>query len=264
MVAKELRSAWWKPLFLAPLVVISVLEIPAYRASERFPDYSSPWPMGETFSAEVAVNQIFSVYTGGAIFSLGILAVLLGSLFVSPEASRGTIFFLLSRPLSRNRILLTKYAVGAGVLLAVAILGHAFVLGFAVLVKGYPLGIFNVWGMALSSVLIWLVSLPVLGLAASFSILSRNPIVSLLATCVAIATAFAIPLGVLFYVSNNYSMQTLEALSSFGERVWSLVVFVSWDLYNGESLEITSFLIWPLFAAVMLAAALWLFRRKSY
>ncbi len=36
MVAKELWSAWWKPLLLAPLVVLSVLELPAYRASDRY------------------------------------------------------------------------------------------------------------------------------------------------------------------------------------------------------------------------------------
>lgn len=255
MVAKELRSAWWKPLLLAPLVVLSVLELPAYQSSER---------IMETSPGEVAVNQVFSMYVGGAIWSLGILAVLLGSLLISTEASRGTIFFLLSRPMSRNRILLTKYAVGAGVLLAVAILGHAFVLGFAVIVKGYPLGIFNVWGMALSSVLIWLVSLSLLGLAAAFSILFRNPVVSILATCVTVAAAFAAFVGVTAYVADNYSMQTLEALSRFGERVWSLAGFASWDLYSGESLAITSFLIWPTLAALMLLAALWLFRRKSY
>lgn len=68
-------------------------------------------------------------YLWGLIFNPGnsaglvllILAATVGSSLIAAEVSRNTIFVLLSRPLSRERVLLTKYGVGAAGLLGVTL-----------------------------------------------------------------------------------------------------------------------------------------------
>jgi nitric oxide reductase large subunit len=100
MISKELRSVWWKVLVVAVPVVWAAPTLPSYERAER---------ISERFSSEVAVDQVSSMYTGG-LWALALLAILLGSVLVSAEVSRNTIFLLLSKPLSRNRTAATAYS----------------------------------------------------------------------------------------------------------------------------------------------------------
>ena len=76
-------------------------------------------------------------------------------------------YFLLSKPASRERVLLTKYAVSGTILLAVALLGSAgLVVTAAVMGRPQPLV-----GMLVSTLLLWLGLLFVLGVALLFSVI---------------------------------------------------------------------------------------------
>lgn len=254
MAAKELRDAWWKVLLVALPVVLAAPTLPAYESAQRAP---------ERFVTDIALEQVWNMY-GGGLWALGFLAILLGALLLSAETGRDTIFFLLSKPISRNRILFTKYAVCAGILLAAAILGHVLVLCVAVFAKGYPLGLFDAGGMALSTVLLWLASLTVLGLATIFSIVLRNPLASLAVTCAAMFSGLMLFILTLGYVGSRVSQQTYDTLSAVAGRVWELSTFASLELYEGERLAITNLLVWLTLAAITFLAALWIFRRRTY
>ena len=81
------------------------------------------------------------------------LAAVLGVGLVSAEAGRSTIFFLLSKPVGRDRVLLAKWTAGAVALLGIAaFFGTVFVLSAAA--KGYPLDILSATGIGLSVLLL--------------------------------------------------------------------------------------------------------------
>jgi hypothetical protein len=158
----------------------------------------------------------------------------------------------------------TKYAVCAGALLVAAILGHIMVFTVAGFAKDYPPGLFDGWGMILSTLLLWLVSLLGLGLATIFSVVFGNPLVSLAATCasffVALMAVFHVPMTIATLVSED----TWRTLLRAGIRTWPLVTFSSRSLYTGESLGISNVLVWLTIATIPLPVAFWLFRRKAY
>src|SRR5205823_5577605 len=118
----------------------------------------------------------YGIYAWSVAFSptnnsgtvLLIVAALLGASLVAGEVSKGTIFLLLSRPLSRERILLTKYAIGAAVLLAMNLFA-GLVLVVASAISGH-LQDLNLGGVAASVLFFWLGTLFVLGLATLFSV----------------------------------------------------------------------------------------------
>ena len=113
------------------------------------------------------------------------LAAVLGVGPVSAEAGRSTIFFLLSKPVGRDRVLLAKWTVGAVALLGIAAFcgiafcGTAF-FAFAA-AKGYPLDLLSGTGIGLSILLLWLGSLSVFGPALAISVLMRNLVWSAIA-----------------------------------------------------------------------------------
>lgn len=232
MIAKEWRDAWWKLLAAAVAVVPSVLIV-----AEYLPPYRSSGRVAEEFSPQIAVNHLSNVYSGGAT-ALGSLAALLGVALVSKEAARGTIFLLLSRPVGRTRVLLTKYAVCAGILLAAAASGQALLLVVAFATKGYPPGLVTVSGVVLSTVLVWLGSLPVLGAALIFSVVFRNATAS-------VAGAALVFFAYWFFAALGFGYQ-------------------GGTLYAGPNLAPTDFLVGLTAAALPLLAALWLFRRRAY
>lgn len=247
MIAREMRGIWWKLVLAAVGAVPAGLIVAAY-----LPPYETTNRVVERFSDEAALGQILNVYEGGGV-ALALLAILLGAAIVSEETSRGTIFLLLSKPTSRARILLTKYAISAGALLAAAIFGH-FILLVAALAKGYPTGLLSASGVVLSTALIWLGSLSVLGLAVIFSVLCRNALVSAAATFV---TAYLI-----FYVLPGYA--ELFVPYDILEMVAPLYSWTSAALYAGDGLALLNFLACVTAAAVLLLAPLWLFARKAY
>ncbi len=186
MIAKELRNVWWMlalgVLIFSPVLIsgptpyAQLVEIA--KTDNVFLDMRVPSMFEEDtgvpkdpvrFAAEEMALFFGAV---GKTFLIPVAAVL-GVGLVSAEAGRSTTFFLLSRPVGRDRVLLTKWAVGAVALLGiVAFFGIAFVASAAA--KGYPLDFLGVTGIGLSILLLWLGSLSDFGLALAISVSLRN------------------------------------------------------------------------------------------
>ncbi len=247
MLAKEWRDSQWKLIIAAVGAVPAVLIVATY-----LPPYETTGRVMERFTDEAALGQILNVYGGGGV-ALALLAILLGAAAVAEEVGRGTIFLLLSKSVSRGRVLLTKYVISAGILLSAAVLGHV-VLIVAAVARGYPPGLLSAYGVVLSTVLMWLGSLSILGLAVTFSVLCRNALVSAVA---AFVTSYLI-----FYVLPGYA--ELFVPYDTLEMVAPLYSWTSFELYAGEGLALLNFLACVTAAAVLLLAPLWLFGRKAY
>ena len=198
----------------------------------------------------------------GSALILVPLAAVLGVAPISGEVSKGTIFLALSRPISRDRLLLIKYATGAGILLIVALVGSAGLIVSAH-IHGYPSSSFVITNILLSAILIWLGSLCVLGTALLLSVVFGDVIRSVIATGLAVYVILKFPRDFL-----NYSLWVEHHRLGVPERLvdrlrlphyWS-----SEGLYSGDSFAVTNFLVCSIAAALPLLAALWLFRRKEY
>lgn len=282
MIAKEWRDARWK---LAVAVVFALLLIPtvtpygevvrlAQNVTTELPD-GTRIPAAERFStdpAKYAVQNTAELYKVGSIGVLLPLAALLGVALVSGEVGGGTILLLLSRPVERTRILLSKYAVCAGALLVAAILcGLSLVAGAAV--RGYPFEQFSPGGMVFSILLVWLGSLFVLGVALLASVVFRGVVAGVAATAVALYLILSALPGFslsLFYGYQARYTDTRPGMARPGAAetvIQNLGLARYWTnerMFAGEAFAGTSFLICFVAAALPLLAALWLFRRKGY
>ena len=103
---------------------------------------------------------------------MAFLAAVPGCGLIGAEANKGTTSFLLSKPVSRVRVLLILYAVSAAILLAIVVAASAALLIASVIVS-HPQAIA---GVALSTLLLWLGALLMLGLAMLFSVLFKDPL----------------------------------------------------------------------------------------
>lgn len=278
MIIKELRNVWWM-LALGILIFLPVL-------------ISGPTPYAQLVEIaktehvylDMQVPSMFEEDTGvpkdpvlfaaeemalffGAVGKTFLipLAAVLGVGLVSAEAGRSTIFFLLSKPVGRNRVLLAKWAAGAVALLGiVAFFGTAFVVSAAA--KGYPLDVLSVTGIGLSILLLWLGSLSVFGLALAISVLMRNLAWSAIAilTLMVLTWTFS---SFLYGFWMNYFLDDGESLRLSAEVVQKAIVPYYWssrDLYLGDSFALVNFTVCLLVATLTLLAALWAFRRRAF
>lgn len=310
MVAKEWHDARWKLLIgvLAFLVFVSVAPRPYERIvaeTERQIEYIKkdirtpgrpgvpegmevPTPrnyeeqqrkelerMQEPgFRVEAARWEIMDIHHGGNFLVLIPLAGLLGVALVSGEVGRGSVFLLLSRPLTRTRALLTKYSVCAVSLLVVATIGviGTFVSAYA---HDYPWGSLRVAEILVSSALFWLGSLFVLGLALLLSVALGDTIRSVVAAVVALYLLVTGP-GLLnslaqwlFWTEQDYARgfqnsQEWEAWNRPFEYLNLLNYWTATDPFTGEWVATRNLIVCLVTAALPLLAALWLFRRKAY
>ncbi len=170
------------------------------------------------------------------------LAAVLGAGLIAGEVSKGTIFLLLGKPISRERVLLTKYVVSALILFAVTVLSSvALIITAAIAGYSQQLG-----GIMISTVLLWLGVLFVLGLALLFSLLFKDVLRPLL--CTLVITILAIIPG--FF-------------PNWG--AWSLLGYWSSQAaYLGQSFPTKELIICLVAAALPLFLALILFRRQAY
>lgn len=180
--------------------------------------------------------------TNGPLF-LALFAAILGGGLLANEVSKGTIFFLLSKPVSRDRILLTKYGVSAGLLLAVSVLSSV-ALAVTSIALGHPPALLQ---LLVATGLLWLATLFPLGLALFFSLISPDSLrpvaFSLLITLALILLPAILPNGL------NWSLG----------YYWSNL-----DAYLTGSFPLKEYLVCLVAAAVPLFAALAVFRRKAY
>ena len=186
------------------------------------------------------------MYGAGGFYVLTPLAALLGAALISRESSSGGIFFILSKPISRARLLLTKYFVCAGVLLAAALLG-GLLIGILAAVYGYPVGQLEPASVVLSALLMWTGVLSALSIALLASVVFDDVVKSLVATAVATFLVFVFPVAL-----------------GIPDRSWLPYYWIGWSLGANEGPLLTNFGICLVAAAVPLVAALWLFNRKAY
>lgn len=258
MIAKEWRDARWKFLVAAvPVVLLVFFLVTPYEDTVRMVrDIPGEDPV------DVALRDISDLYYFGGLFILLPLAALLGVASVSGEVSTGSILLLLSRPVSRTRLLLTKYAVGAGVLLVAAVLGKVLLLTVAA-VRGYPIWEMRVLETVLSVIVLWCGVLFVLGTALLVSTIFRTITASIVACAVTLFLVFAFPL----IVAGSYPAGYLWELSVRLElyTYWMPTNYYhSDDFYGIGGFAPINFVVCLTAAAVPLLAALWLFNRKAY
>jgi ABC-type transport system involved in multi-copper enzyme maturation permease subunit len=213
-------------------------------------------------------------FSMGANVVLVPLAGLLGVALISGEVGRGTIFLLLSRPVSRRRTLLTKYAVCAGVLFAAAVVGAiaSIISGYA---HGYPAGSFSAVEILASAGLFWLGTLFVLGVALLASVLFGDVIKSVIAAVASLYVIHSAPdfarsfIQWLTWTDEDYerSFGPMDAWYQAFERFRLINYWTAPDIRTGEfalSLAAQNSLVCLVAAAVPLLLALWWFRRKAY
>jgi len=280
MVTKELRDVRWK-VVVALTVVLTALIVSGYPTpyplieevtahSDVQTEYENGTPIPEEYLVpsnpeDYAMQEMAGAYNVGGFVILLPLAGMLGAALIAGETGSGTIFTLLSRPVSRTRVLLTKYAVCAGVLLGCAVFG-GLLLVIAAAVRGYPLENLNIAGAVLSAILMWLGSLFVLGVALLASDIFKNVMASVMATALAMYLVFALPSFVLsIYFLFAASEFETPAIAAEVTRISNLGSYwVVEGLYVDGAVSITNFLVSLLAAAVPTFAALWLFRRKAF
>ncbi len=202
MIAKEWRDARWRFLVAAvPVVLVVFFLVTPYEDVVRMVE-GIP---GED-PVDIALRDISDLYYFGGLFVLLPLAALLGVTSISGEVGNDAIFLLLSRPASRTRLLLTKYAISAGVLLVAAVLGKVLVLAVAA-ARGYPIGQMQSTEAVLSVLVLWLGVLFVLGTALLVSVLFRSITASIVACALTLFLVFALPVVVTAFYPAGYASE---------------------------------------------------------
>lgn len=227
------------------------------------------------YPVEMARSEIIGIHQAGGYTFMVALAGLLGVALVSGEVSRGTIFLLLSKPLSRTRMLLTKYSICGAVLLMVSLAGGigAILSAYA---HGYPSGSLGAGTLLASSLLFWLGSLFVLGVALLASVIFRDVIRSIIAAALSLYLVFSAPdllRGMLEAWlwrerDNPPNDRVMNDLYDYFERFRLFNYWSAGNPYTGEWaggwVAAQNALVCLIAAAVPLLIALWIFRRKTY
>ncbi len=217
MFTKELLAARGKSAIFALLVAVSALVnmlVSLVILNDRTPFKVLSW------------NHWFQTNAAGL---LAVFAAVLGMNLISSEMSRGS-------------ILLTKYVSSAVLMLLVALLGNllVFIVGSIV---GHPPALLNI---LMTTLLLWLGSLSVLGLALIFSVLFQDVLRTVL-LALAITGALLLPLVLP------------------GWHNWSLISYwFSSDTYFNGVFPLVGLLVNLLVAAMTLFIALLLFRKQAY
>jgi ABC-type transport system involved in multi-copper enzyme maturation permease subunit len=174
MKTKEVLEARWKVgIFALITILVTSANSAFYQVVGNIADrYGTVPPMFQNLIPEHLANTFTTFvwlqwFAVNGPFLLAFLAALLGGGLIANEVSRGTIFFLLSKPISRERILLTKYGVSLGLLLAVSLIG-SLVLAIMGIILGQSLDLLR---LLLATLLLWLATLLPLGLALFFSVI---------------------------------------------------------------------------------------------
>lgn len=307
MIDKEVRSASWKFGLVALIVLVTLTQIPTpYEEivemtnmerefmEEELPQIQEEEGLSEQEAREMygpppdpvdnAMNELSGIYVTLGAGAMVVLAGLLGIGLVSGEVGGGTIFALLSRPISRRRVFLTKYVICAAFLLAAAVLGAVAVFLVA-LMRDYPFGEVTWTGVVLAVFLTWLASLFVLGIAILASIFTRNVMASLIATAAAVFLILTFPslvtaaIEIFFWNELDYNEDWRQL-----ERLYRISNYLMLNNYwpdlgyfwpGGNDFWIspisparvsktTDFIVCFFAAIIPLGASLWLFERKKF
>jgi ABC-2 type transport system permease protein len=253
MVVKELIEARWKAIIGSVVAVVAAGALAGtYNLiANALATGNATKGIPPQFQSEIqqligsyesyAWSQWFSK-TGPEV--LAILAAVLGASLIAGEINRGTIFFLLSKPVSRDGVLLTKYLVSAFILLGAILASGVALLVVAALV-GHPQPI---GGVLISTVLLWLGVLFVLGLALLFSVLFKDVLRSLVGALL-VTLVLSIP----------------GLIPNSGVNSWNLTLYwANFAAYQGTTFPLKALVICLVAALVPVAMAIPLFRRQAY
>lgn len=266
MISKEWQDARWKLAVGAVLVLAMGVMIPldtlfphAYSLFGEPANVVAPSPREDAgYLRYLLWSQWFTEASGNLILML--VAAIVGAGLISDESNRGTLFLALNRPVSRGRVLLTKYAVNAGVLLAISLLGSVALL-VTTGMFGYPQ---DTGGVLVSAVLMWLGLLFVLGIALLLSVALDNTILALAGTFVVWVLTSVVPA----FVAQQVAVLFLSSQSEFPATLFdALAISPYWSslaAYSGDGFPATQFLVSLATAAVPLLVALRVFKRKAY
>ena len=203
-------------------------------------------------------TQWFSEASGNPILML--IAAVLGAGLISGETSRGTIFLLLSKPVSRERILLIKYAINALALFVIVMLGSTALLVITGAL-GHPQ---NTRGVFISAVLMWLGLLFILGTSLVLSVVLDSTLLALVGTLLVWVLTSVLPafiaqqIATIFLTSQNQFPATLFDALALSPYWTSLAA------YTGHSFPTLQLLVSSVAAAPPILVALWLFNKKAY
>lgn len=253
MIVKEFIDARWKAFIGGAVALMGVIALAA-----SYDLLKNTLPTGSAAqqvpaSTQAQIQQLFGSYNAyiwSQWFSkngpeiLAILAAVLGASLIASEVNKGTIFFLLSKPVSRDRVLLTKYLVSALMLLGVMLLSGLGLLTVAAIV-GHPQ---QISGMLISLLLLWLGTLFVLGVALLFSVMFKDVLRPMI-----FSQLITLLLSVPGLIPN-------AAVNS-----WNLTLYWSdYAAYEGTTFPRKALLICLVAALVPLALAIPLFRKQAY
>ncbi len=266
MIAKEWRDARWKFAIATALVLAIGVMIPidtlfphAYSLFGEPANVVAPSPREDAgYLRYLLWSQWFTEASGNLILML--MAAILGAGLISDETNRGTLFLLLNKPVSRGRVLLTKYAINASVLLAISLLGSAALL-VTTRAFGYPQ---DTSGVLVSTVLMWLGLLFVLGTALLLSVALDNTLLAVAGTFLVWILTSVFPALVAQQVAVLFLSSQSEFPASLFDALALSPYWSSLAAYSGESLPTTQLLISLTTAALPLLVALRVFKRKAY
>jgi ABC-2 type transport system permease protein len=254
MVAKELIEGRWRFIIGALLtLLIAVLLGASYDFVRGILGAANTSALPAAFRQQILQGLgNYDAYTWAQWFGkngqmiLGALAAFLGGGLLAGEVSKGTIYFLLSKPVSRERVLLTKYLVTAAAFLGITALGSVgiIVTGAA---YGHPQPLGAVLG---STLLLWLGTLSVLGVALLCSAIFDDSL-----RPVGLALVFGVLIGLPAFVGAFVA----------GWTDWSLTTYwASQSYYLGGAFPAREFAVSLVAAALPLLLAWQVFRRRAY
>jgi ABC-2 type transport system permease protein len=249
MVVKELIEARWKVLIGGAIAIVGSVALAA-----SYNLLKNTLPAGYAAQQVPAqVQQIlgsFSFFVWSQWYSkngpevLAILAAVLGASLIASEVNKGTIFFLLSKPVSRDRVLLTKYLVSAAILLGILLLSGLGLLAVGA-IEGHPQ---SVGGVLISTILLWLGTLFVLGVSLLFSIVFKDVLRPLM---------LALAITLLLSFTGFFPNARVSA--------WDLTLYWSdFSAYQGMIFPLKALIICLVAAMAPLAVAIPLFRKQAY
>src|SRR5574340_1566010 len=121
MVTKELIEARWKAIICGVIALVLVeVSTATFGLFKSALGTSNMQQMPQFLQQQLQqMISTFDLYVWGNWFAKNgpeimiVMAIVLGSGLIAGEVNKGTIFFLLGKPISRERVLLIKYAISA-------------------------------------------------------------------------------------------------------------------------------------------------------
>jgi ABC-2 type transport system permease protein len=257
MIAKEFRAMRWSLLAgraILALITAQLLATDLHTVDLQAVSDQTDASLTAIMNGQISVGAAFvwaGYFSTTLYFLVGLGGALFGAGLIASETSSGTALLLLSRPISRERILLIKYGVASLGLLILSVLCGALALFLGGLggVRQPPLG-----GVLLSVALLWLAELFVMGVALVYSVLFPTAIA---AGVLGFFTSYAIVIAPTFHNGmNQYYL---------GGPDWSLATYWSTlDIYAGGGDPVKALLVSLGVALIPLVIATLLFARKAF